>query len=192
MGMIGRNAIKRLGFTVFEMLGVIAVITIVMTMLAMSLGGIRPTADSKAAQSEIILIQQALEAYKSRFGEYPKKVNVGGSNPAMEVILFNALTGTLTPNGKLGNFNSVLDRSNLTFATSNFPVIGGSPTLINNQVLDPWGVPYQYRFDPDDVNWENFTYVLFSAGPNGIYSDVTAEGKINEGGAGNQDNIYAE
>jgi hypothetical protein len=67
------------------------------------------------------LIQQALEAYKSRFGEYPKKVTVGGSNPSMEVILFNALMGTLAPNGKLGNFSSVLDRNNLSFATTNFP-----------------------------------------------------------------------
>ena len=169
-----------------------AVITIIMTMLVMSLGGIRPAADSKAAQSEIILIQQALEAYKSRFGEYPKKVTVGGSNPSMEVILFNALMGTLASNGKLGNFSSVLDRNNLSFATTNFPLVGGTPALADNQLLDPWGVPYQYRYNPVDASWENFSYVLFSAGPNGIYTDVTAEGQINESGAGNQDNIYAE
>jgi len=168
------------------------VITIIMTMLVMSLGGIRPAADSKAAQSEIILIQQGLEAYKSRFGEYPKKVTVGGASPSMEVILFNALMGTLAPNGKLGNFNSVLDRTNLTFATTNFPLVGGTPALADNQLLDPWGVPYQYRYDPDDASWENFSYVLFSAGPNGIYTDVTAAGQINDGGAGNQDNICAE
>jgi type II secretory pathway pseudopilin PulG len=192
MGSSGyRERLKR-GFSVFEIIGVIAVITIIMTMLVMSLGGIRPAADSKAAQSEIILIQQGLEAYKSRFGEYPKKVTVGGASPSMEVILFNALMGTLAPNGKLGNFNSVLDRTNLTFATTNFPLVGGTPALADNQLLDPWGVPYQYRYDPDDASWENFSYVLFSAGPNGIYTDVTAAGQINDSGAGNQDNIYAE
>jgi type II secretory pathway pseudopilin PulG len=142
MGLRGQSANLKSGFSVFEIIGVIAVITIIMTMLVMSLGGIRPAADSKAAQSEIILIQQALEAYKSRFGEYPKKVTVGGSNLSMEVILFNALMGTLAPNGKLGNFSSVLDRNNLSFATTNFPLVGGTPALADNQLLDPWGVPY--------------------------------------------------
>ena len=192
MGSREQSANLKSGFSVFEIIGVMAVITIIMTMLVMSLGGIRPAADSKAAQSEIILIQQALEAYKSRFGEYPKKVTVGGSNPSMEVILFNALMGTLASNGKLGNFSSVLDRNNLSFATTNFPLVGGTPALADNQLLDPWGIPYQYRYDPVDASWENFSYVLFSAGPNGIYTDVTAEGQINESGAGNQDNIYAE
>ena len=192
MGSRGQSANLKSGFSVFEIIGVMAVIAIIMTMLVMSLGGIRPAADSKAAQSEIILIQQALEAYKSRFGEYPKKVTLGGSNPSMEVILFNALMGTLASNGKLGNFSSVLDRNNLSFATTNFPLVGGTPALADNQLLDPWGVPYQYRYDPVDASWENFSYVLFSAGPNGIYTDVTAEGQINESGAGNQDNIYAE
>lgn len=192
MGSRGQSANLKSGFSVFEIIGVMAVIAIIMTMLVMSLGGIRPAADSKAAQSEIILIQQALEAYKSRFGEYPKKVTVGGSNPSMEVILFNALMGTLASNGKLGNFSSVLDRNNLSFATTNFPLVGITPALADNQLLDPWGVPYQYRYDPVDASWENFSYVLFSAGPNGIYTDVTAEGQINESGAGNQDNIYAE
>lgn len=192
MGYKEQSANLKSGFSLFEIIGVMAVITIIMTMLVMSLGGIRPAADSKAAQSEIILIQQALEAYKSRFGEYPKKVTVGGSNPSMEVILFNALMGTLASNGKLGNFSSVLDRNNLSFATTNLPLVGGTPALADNQLLDPWGVPYQYRYDPVDASWENFSYVLFSAGPNGIYTDVTAEGQINESGAGNQDNIYAE
>ena len=192
MGSRGQSANLKSGFSVFEIIGVMAVIAIIMTMLVMSLGGIRPAADSKAAQSEIILIQQALEAYKSRFGEYPKKVTLGGSNPSMEVILFNALMGTLASNGKLGNFSSVLDRNNLSFATTNFPLVGITPALADNQLLDPWGVPYQYRYDPVDASWENFSYVLFSAGPNGIYTDVTAEGQINESGAGNQDNIYAE
>ena len=192
MGCKEQSANLKSGFSLFEIIGVMAVITIIMTMLVMSLGGIRPAADSKAAQSEIILIQQALEAYKSRFGEYPKKVTVGGSNPSMEVILFNALMGTLASNGKLGNFSSVLDRNNLSFATTNFPLVGVTPALADNQLLDPWGVPYQYRYDPVDASWENFSYVLFSAGPNGIYTDVTAEGQINESGAGNQDNIYAE
>ncbi len=117
---------------------------------------------------------------------------VGGSTPSMELVLFNALNGSLAPNGALGNFPPMLDRSALEFANSSFPVIGGTPALVSNTIIDPWGTPFQYRYDPDDSNWENFNYVLFSAGPDSLYTDITAEGQNNEAGASNQDNIYAE
>jgi Tfp pilus assembly protein FimT len=51
MGFRGQSANLKNGFSVFEIIGVMAVITILLTMLVMSLGGVRPAADSKAAQS---------------------------------------------------------------------------------------------------------------------------------------------
>jgi general secretion pathway protein G len=180
------------GFTVFEIIASIAVIVILMTALAVELGGLMPLSESKQANTDIVRIQQALEQYKENFGEYPKKVSVGGGAPAMETILFNALGGSLAPNGKLGNFPSLLDRMSLDFQNGSFPVTGGVPALISNAIVDPWGNPYRYRYDPDDSNWENFNYVLFSAGPDGLYTDVTAAGQNNEGAASNDDNVYAE
>ena len=180
------------GFSLLEILGAIAVIVVIMTMLAMGVRGLLPLSKSKQAHTDIIQIQQALEAFKSSFGEYPRKVMGGGSSPSMEVILFNALNGTLAPNGKLGNFPSILDRSALEFANGNFPVVGGTASLINNTILDPWGNPFRYRYDPDDSSWENYNYVLFSAGPDARYADVTTEGQPNSGHADNVDNIYAE
>ena len=192
MGVGFRVGLDKRGFSLLEILGAMAVIVVIMTMLAMGVRGLLPLSKSKQAHTDIIHIQQALEAYKSTFGEYPKEVMVGGSSPSMEVILFNALTGALAPNGKLGNFPSVLDRSALEFANASFPVVGGTPALVNNTILDPWGTPFQYRYDPDDSNWENYNYVLFSAGPDAKYADVTAEGQPNASQADNVDNIYAE
>lgn len=180
------------GFSLLEVLGAIAVIVVIMTMLAMGVRGLLPLSKSKQALTDIIQIQQALEAYKSSFGEYPREVMVEGNSPSMEVILFNALNGTLAPNGKLGNFPSFLDRSALEFANGNFPVIGGTSSLINNTIVDPWGNPFRYRYDPDDSGWENYNYVLFSAGPDARYADVTTEGQPDSGLADNVDNIYAE
>lgn len=180
------------GFTVLEIIASIAVIVILMTALALGLAGLMPLSQSKQAQTDIIRIQQSLEQYRKAFGEYPKKVPVGGADPAMETILFNALAGTLAPNGKLGNFPSLLDRMSLDFQNGNFPETGSTPALVSNAVVDPWGNPYRYRFDPDDASWENFSYVLFSAGVDGAFTDVTGAGQKNEGGASNQDNVYAE
>jgi len=163
-----------------------------MTMLAMGVRGLLPLSKAKQAHTDIVHIQQALEGYRARFGEYPKEVVVDGSTPSMEVILFNALNGTLAPNGKLGNFPIFIDRSVLDFENANFPTVGGVPALVTNRMVDPWGTPFLYRYDPDDVDWENFNYVLFSAGPDALYTDVTSEGLKNEGALHNDDNIYAE
>ena len=170
-----------------------AVIVVIMTMLAMGVRGLLPLSKSKQAHTDIIQIQQALEAYKSAFEEYPKEVMAGGCSPTMEEILFNALTGRMAPNGTLGNFPRLLDRSVLEFSTNAFPIAGESPLQWKvNRILDPWGTPFQYRYDPDDSNWENYNYVLFSAGPDAKYVDVTVEGQPNAGHADNVDNIYAE
>ncbi len=182
----------RRGFTLLEILTAMAVIVIIMTMLAMGVGGLLPLSKSKQAHTDLVHVQQALEAYRIKFGEYPKKVSVGGSTPSMEVILFNALAGSLAPNGTLGNYPTMMDRTALEFSNSSFPVVGGSPSLVANQILDPWGNPFVYRYDPDDSSWENFNYVLFSAGPDAAFTDVDSKGQASEAAAYNDDNIYAE
>ncbi len=182
------------GFTVLELIASIAVMVIIMTMLAMGLGGVMPASKAKQANVDIVRIQHALERYKRAFGEYPKEFTVTGLS-TMEEILFNALAGRLAPKGIFGNFKSLIDRNSLEFANENFPIVGEIAGPIINTIVDPWGNPYRYRYDPDGLvitNWENFNYVLFSKGPDGAYADVTLEGQKNEGAASNQDNIYAQ
>ncbi|HCR29235.1 MAG TPA: hypothetical protein DIV79_04375 [Opitutae bacterium] len=193
MGVGVSSGFGKRGFSLLEILGAMAVIVVIMTMLAMGVRGLLPLSKSKQAHTDIIQIQQALEAYKSAFGEYPRRVLVDGGSPPMEEILFNALSGRMAPNGALGNFPLLLDRSVLEFSTNAFPIAGESPPQWKaNTILDPWGTPFLYRYDPDDSNWENYNYVLFSAGPDAKYADVTAEGQPNASHADNVDNIYAE
>ncbi len=188
----GHRCLRKRGFSLFEIVGVVTIMVILMTMLAIGVGGFMPLSRSKDANTDIIRIQQALEKYKLKFGEYPKKVDVEGSAQPMGKILFNALAGTLAPNGKLGNFPSLLDRGSLEFANESFPIVGDPPALVDNAIVDPWGNAYQYRYDPDDSSWENFTYVLFSAGPDTVFTEVTVEGQKNAGALNNNDNIYAQ
>ena len=181
----------RQGFTLLEIISSLAVLAIIMTMLVMGLGGVMPASKSKRATTDIIRIQHALETYKGGFGEYPKKVTVGGLS-TMEEILFNALAGRLAPNGSFGNFKSLIDRNSLEFANGNFPIAGEAAEPVLNEIIDPWGNAYQYRFDPDGGSWKNFNYVLFSKGPDGASTDIPPSGQKNENVANNQDNIYAQ
>lgn len=178
------------GFTLLEIIASVSVMAIIMTMLAMGLGGVLPASKSKRANADIIRIQQALEAYQGVFGGYPKNMTVAGLS-TMEEILFNALAGRLAPNGRFGNFKSFMDRSSLEFANGSFPIAGEAAGPVLNTIIDPWGNPYQYRYDPDGESWENFNYVLFSAGPDGAFAEVTSAGQKDEDAVSNQDNIYA-
>lgn len=180
------------GFTILELVAALGIMAVLASVVVVGLGGLMPASKSKRASTDIVRIQQALESYKGDFGEYPKRVAVEGASPSMEAILFNALAGTLAPNGSLGNFSSRLDRYALEFENETFPIVGAEPDLAANALVDPWGNAYQYRFDPVDPSWENFNYVLFSAGPDGLFAEVTDEGQKNEGQANNLDNIYAQ
>ena len=188
-----RSSLGKRGFSLLEILGALAVIVVITTMLALGVRGLLPLSKSKRAHTEIVHIQQALEAYKLSFGEYPKDVKVGGGSPSMEEILFNALAGRMAPDGTLGNFPLLLDRSVLEFSSNAFPIAGETPPQWKaNAILDPWGNPFRYRYDPEDSSWENYNYVLFSAGPDARYSPVSVEGQPNADHADNGDNIYAE
>ncbi len=182
------------GFSLLEIMASVAVIVVIMTMLAMGVRGLLPLSKAKQAHTDIVHIQQALEGYRAKFGEYPRAgaTGEGTASVEMEVILFNTLNGTLAPNGELGNFPVQLDRSALEFENASFPLVGGTPSLHVNRIVDPWGTPFVYRYDPRNASWQNYNYVLYSAGPDGLHTAPGSNGLKNEGALNNDDNIYAE
>jgi prepilin-type N-terminal cleavage/methylation domain-containing protein len=191
MRVLREQARLRQGFTLLELVGTISIIVILTGILAIGFGDLLPASKGKRASADMVRIQQALEDYKLRFGEYPKQMTVTGLS-TMEDILFNALAGRLAPNGSFGNFKILIDRNAMEFTNGNFPIVGETPAALLNAIVDPWGNPFRYRFDPDSVDWKNFNYVLFSVGPDGEFAEVTLEGQKNESDSKNLDNIYTQ
>jgi general secretion pathway protein G len=191
MRVLREQARLRQGFTLLELVGTISIIVILTGILAIGFSDLLPDSRGKRASTDMVRIQQALEEYKGHFGEYPKQMTVAGLS-TMEDILFNALAGRLAPNGSFGNFKILIDRNAMEFTNENFPIVGEEPAALLNAIVDPWDNPYRYRYDPDNAAWKNFNYVLFSAGPDGLFTNVPVTGQKNESAANNQDNIYAQ
>jgi len=67
----GRRTTDRRGFTLVELLVVIVILALLMALLLPAITGALRTARQAAVQAEINQIAQALESFKSKYGDYP-------------------------------------------------------------------------------------------------------------------------
>lgn len=70
---------SKIGFTLIEILVVIALIGILAGVLLVSLQGVRASARDAQRKADLETIQSALEIYKSTCGKYPTSLTSGGS-----------------------------------------------------------------------------------------------------------------
>ncbi len=155
-------------FTLIEVTAVIAILTVLMAISGMVFFAQGGHAKRDRARADIQVIQQALEAYKARFGDYPK---IPASYPDQKITsnaeyLLNALCGQIGPAHDIvsgSGIPSMLNTSLLVYAAPGLPLSG----VQKNSILDPWGNAYSYDYTPDDPAWEIFGYTLRSFGPNG-------------------------
>ncbi len=182
------------GFSLLELFIAMSVIA-VLTGLGIALyPSVMDSQRQNRAKADIAVLQAALEQYKTRFGMYPKRL---AADTDMEVHIFNSLNGKVTPDGNATQVEAMLNLSVLDLQNDNYPDFNDntSDSWVANRVVDPWGNPYLYRFDPDKTsyaNWNNFRYALFSEGPDGDSDDVSNEGFYDPETSKNEDNIYAE
>ena len=121
-----------------------------------------------------MIIQAALEAYRGKFGDYPRIPDTlpdGVSND--EEYLLNALNGRFGPLGAVIDARGMLNNAPLSFERDALPLSG----VVANRIVDPWGEPYLYDDTPMDGATALFGYHLYSSG-----SDMTP---------GTADDIYA-
>ena len=179
---------RQQGFTLIELL---MVITVILILAGITFGISRGVQNAQArtkAKAELATISQAIEQFKSRYGDYPWHKQ--GEVDTNKTLLF-ALTGRLV----LGDPDLedstneikalIIDNQSQIDANPKFlDDTKFSTSLINGEttnLLDPWGQPYiyWYKWDNNPNAWDVFGFHLYSTGPKGSSSNNAIKAKIN-------------
>jgi prepilin-type N-terminal cleavage/methylation domain-containing protein len=179
-------------FTLVEILMVITVIATLTAVALPAIRGARECALRARAQAELAVVVQALESYRRAFGDYPRtgdfaEAQAGTDAPlgidAAQAKLFNALRGVFGPRAfgagdRLGG-DSFIDAGKLTLESIRGEDRADSAdagrdagTETCTALLDPWGrrYLYYYRSASDPLAWRRGTYLLYSAGSDGLHA----------------------
>ncbi|MDQ8194702.1 prepilin-type N-terminal cleavage/methylation domain-containing protein [Coraliomargarita sp. SDUM461004] len=196
------------GFTLIELLMVISVILILAGITFGISRGVQNAQARAKAKAELAVLSQALEQFKSDYGDYPWVPNRGTSDGQIQSNgsrLLLALDGWMNWNYNGGSKpadlkyrldfdpeqargKSYVDMEQFTF-NSDYTA-DSAPTTI--YPVDPWGNPYVYDYiGPNTTGWDNFGYVLYSRGPDGEHVAVDSSGIQEQTDSENVDNIYA-
>lgn len=204
----------RQGFTLIELLMVFGVIGILAAITFGISQGVRNAQARAKAQTELVVISQAIESFKASNGDFPWATDDEdeSAEELFKALLgwkkFNSASGEMTFEDKNSNEvpnqgpKAFLDVSKMTYIDSDDvdedefnPKLDNSSAPDNFLLLDPWGEPYLYYYKTgSDGAWENFGFVLYSMGPDGEHSPVGADGILTDDlreQADNIDNIYA-
>ena len=158
------------GFTLVELLVVLAIVSVLAGLLFSVSDGIFDRGNRNRAISELKAISVALEAYRSKFGDYPDVLT------ARE--LFDALDGKLGPTGNTLTpaYSPFLEAGNFSLGSEEAP-----------ELLDPWDQPYAYRY-LEAVDGSRLTsFILFSAGADG---EASPDGRGSD--SINDDNLWPD
>ena len=142
------------GFTLLELLIVVAIIAILAGLILSTAGYIQRKGASSRAEAEIAALTVALENYKADHGDYPQGTNVSGTSaPSSNNFL---LTNLMPATGKVYfEFNKSMTNA--------------------SNVVDPFGENYGYQYPgATNRNGTNF-FDLFSR----CASSDTNQWKIN-------------
>jgi general secretion pathway protein G len=157
---------KNRAFTLIELLVVIAIIAILASLILGAVGGIQKNAARKRAQAEINAVSTALESYKVEYGDYPRATNAFGTTASNSAnILYRALVvadATYNPSGKV-----FFPPSKAQCASTNY-------TTAANYFVDPFGLPYQYKYPGDADKSGINAFDMFSYGGSTRTADTPA------------------
>lgn len=208
---------KSKGFTLIELLMVFGVIGILAAITFGISKGVQDSQGRAKAKAELAVIAQALESFKNTHGDYP---HAGADVDSSAGELFLALTGWKKYDSGTSQFvdkttaevpvagpKPFIDISKLNYIDTGDPDVFNPEITTNTkpenfQLLDPWENPYRYYYKQSatDSNWENFGYIIYSAGPDekdempgtwdGILTPAVIDATDGNDDAVNLDNIY--
>jgi len=166
------------GFTVLELLLVIAVIAVLGALVLGAGRYARESGRASRATAELAGLAAALESYRLEQGDYPQT-----DQPAR---LLQALIGRRGPTGAAIAAGAMLEAGRFSTGSGADPFLNDAAELI-----DPWGAPYRYAYK-SALPWDNPGYVLYSAGPDGLVSAALLSGGFpNPTLPANVDNLWA-
>lgn len=166
-----KQVLKR-GYTAIEMLVVIAIITILASILLPTLGSSQRKANAAKAKAMIESLSTALESYRSTFGAYPPDDDIGGAGRTAASCLYyyTAATYVAAVNSSAtisaGPFMSFRNKD-LGSNAQQADLDGDGADEDLSTIIDPWGNTYVYE-EPGTNNTTSFD--LSSNGPDGTAS----------------------
>lgn len=199
------------GFSLHEMLVVVAVIAVVIVILITTGNRLREQANIKAAENTLLVLSTALERYYSKYGQYPFEaapylpdaepedegftendlhILIGGGwqnreNDTEKANYMASIAGLyrkLNSDNEIAEILGAVPDKFLTARNSeNAVIMLGGEPLI--RIIDPWGNPYRYIY----IDGQG-TAVIESAGPSGKFGRTPA-GEDAEEDKKNNDNI---
>ena len=182
---------RQQGFTLIELLMVIAVILILAGITFGISRGVQNAQARTKAKAELATISQAIEQFKSRYGDYPWHQGGGGDSTDNNKMLLYALTGRMvladpSPTDNTTKIAAIeitdeeqIDKNPKFLDDSKFSTTKTGQRTTN--LLDPWGNPYiyWYKWDNSPDAWDVFGYHLYSTGPKGSSANTAIKAKIN-------------
>lgn len=194
-----RSKQRYLGYTLVEVLVVLAVILILLGITFGTFAGIQSARMKSIAKGELALISQSLSRFQAKYGDYPITEGIEKNS----ITLSKALLGWKIFDGNpprmvdlkdipLEGLSSFIELSKISYS-GNLPF---SHKIMpkNIRFIDPWGNDYVY-FYKDTKDWDNFSYILYSKGPDGKHGKIETSGLLNakfKNEYSNMDNIYLE
>ena len=196
---LSRNNRRLAGYSLVEVLLVLSVILILGGITFGTLAGVQSARMKSIAKAEIALISESLFRFKTLYGDYPITVGIENNaitlsksllgwkifqgNPVQMIDLKNVPPEGVTPFIEL---SKILYEGNVPISDEIIPS--------NVRFIDPWGNEYVYAYK-DSKEWDNFSFVLYSKGPDGSDSKLEADGILTKKFKNlekNIDNIYLE
>lgn len=186
----------RRGKSAFTLIELMAVITIIVILAALVVGGLGFVTERQAkekARAQLALLGKALEDYHRDMGYYPRTANASTPAAGSSKILYQALfyegysyTSQSTPPASWANKATViylplLDPTSTKQGWVDVVTTGTPPAT--SAIKDPWGNEYLYRSSENltgtsqNSNTMNPDYDLWSAGKDGLTDGTKVDPK---------------
>ncbi|MEA3226513.1 MAG: prepilin-type N-terminal cleavage/methylation domain-containing protein [Planctomycetota bacterium] len=144
---------NKYGFTLIEMLVVVALIAILASMIIGVASHIDARAKENGIESTLVLLDGALQEYREFTDKFPEQLEQDYANAAAHSeYLYYELNS-------IPDSRSILEKINNFLIENNYGATG-TPVGTVPEIYDPWETPLDYRYTPG----ENFPLIV-SAGP---------------------------